>query len=150
MSQMPQNLSAQIVCPSPKVLDFNEKKASLGAHKIVTFMKGLFYSLWVRKVFHPHYSYFSNTFEVGFFFLVFVIDYNWCVFFLLLLGTNESFLEARNLSPSSRSVGTFNLKNFCTKLCSQLGAYELFCYFWSLPQKMNWWFYHEKTARYVV
>jgi hypothetical protein len=27
--QMPQNLSAQFVCPSPKVLDFNEKKASL-------------------------------------------------------------------------------------------------------------------------
>jgi hypothetical protein len=24
--QMPQNLSAQFVCPSPKVLDFNEKK----------------------------------------------------------------------------------------------------------------------------
>ena len=24
------NLSAQFVCPSPKVLDFNEKKASLG------------------------------------------------------------------------------------------------------------------------
>jgi hypothetical protein len=30
--QKPQNLSAQFVCPSPKVLDFNEKKASLGAH----------------------------------------------------------------------------------------------------------------------
>ena len=28
--QMPQNLSAQIVCPSPKVWDFDEKKASLG------------------------------------------------------------------------------------------------------------------------
>ena len=28
--QMPQNLSAQFVCPSPKVLDFNENKASLG------------------------------------------------------------------------------------------------------------------------
>ena len=28
--KMPQNLSAQFVCPSPKVLDFNEKKASLG------------------------------------------------------------------------------------------------------------------------
>ena len=84
-----------------------------------------------------------------FFLVVFVIDYNSCVFFLLLLGTNESFLEARNLSPSSRSVGTFNLKNFCTKLCSQLGAYELFCYFWSLPQKMNWWFYHERTATYM-
>ena len=28
--QMPQNLSVQFVCPSPKVLDFNEKKASLG------------------------------------------------------------------------------------------------------------------------
>ena len=27
--QMPQNLSAQLVCSSPKVLDFNEK-ASLG------------------------------------------------------------------------------------------------------------------------
>ena len=26
MPQMPQNLSAQIVFPSPKVLDFNEKK----------------------------------------------------------------------------------------------------------------------------
>ena len=24
--QMPQNISAQFVCPSPKVLDFNEKK----------------------------------------------------------------------------------------------------------------------------
>jgi hypothetical protein len=24
--QMPQNLSAQIVCPRPKVLDFNEKR----------------------------------------------------------------------------------------------------------------------------
>ena len=30
--QIPQNLSAQFVCPSPKVLDFNEKKASLGVH----------------------------------------------------------------------------------------------------------------------
>ena len=28
--EMPKNLSAQIVCPSPKVWDFNEKKASLG------------------------------------------------------------------------------------------------------------------------
>jgi hypothetical protein len=28
--QMPQNLSAQIVCSSPKVWDFDEKKASLG------------------------------------------------------------------------------------------------------------------------
>ena len=28
--QMLQNLSAQFVCLSPKVLDFNEKKASLG------------------------------------------------------------------------------------------------------------------------
>ena len=28
--QMPQNLSAQLVCSSPTVLDFNEKKASLG------------------------------------------------------------------------------------------------------------------------
>ena len=28
--QMPQNLNAQFVCPSPKNLDFNEKKASLG------------------------------------------------------------------------------------------------------------------------
>ena len=28
--QMPQNLSAQIVCPSPKFWDFDEKKASLG------------------------------------------------------------------------------------------------------------------------
>ena len=28
--QMPQNLSAQFACPSPKVLDFDEKKASLG------------------------------------------------------------------------------------------------------------------------
>jgi hypothetical protein len=25
-----QNLSAQFVCPSPKVMDFNETKASLG------------------------------------------------------------------------------------------------------------------------
>jgi hypothetical protein len=25
ITQMPQNLSAQFVCPSPKVLDFNEK-----------------------------------------------------------------------------------------------------------------------------
>ena len=30
LPQMPQNLSAQFVCPSPKVLDFNEKKTSLG------------------------------------------------------------------------------------------------------------------------
>ena len=28
--QIPQNLSAQFVCQSPKVLDFNEKKVSLG------------------------------------------------------------------------------------------------------------------------
>ena len=28
--QMPQNLSAQIVCPSPKFWDLDEKKASLG------------------------------------------------------------------------------------------------------------------------
>ena len=28
--QIPQNVSAQFVCPNPKVLDFNEKKASLG------------------------------------------------------------------------------------------------------------------------
>ena len=28
--QMPVNLFAQFVCPSSKVLDFNEKKASLG------------------------------------------------------------------------------------------------------------------------
>ena len=28
--QMPQNLSAQFVCPSPKVLDFNEKKGFIG------------------------------------------------------------------------------------------------------------------------
>ena len=28
--QMPLNSFAQFVCPSPKVLDFNEKKASLG------------------------------------------------------------------------------------------------------------------------
>ena len=28
--QMPQNLSAQIVCPTPKVWDFDKKKASLG------------------------------------------------------------------------------------------------------------------------
>ena len=27
---MPQNLSAQFVCPSPRVLNFKEKKASLG------------------------------------------------------------------------------------------------------------------------
>jgi hypothetical protein len=26
ISQMPQNLSAQFVCPSPKVLDFNGKR----------------------------------------------------------------------------------------------------------------------------
>ena len=26
ISQMPQNLSSQFVCPSPKVLDFNEKR----------------------------------------------------------------------------------------------------------------------------
>jgi hypothetical protein len=30
MPQMPQNLSAQFVRPSPKFLDLNEKKASLG------------------------------------------------------------------------------------------------------------------------
>ena len=28
--QMPQNVSAEIVCPSPKVWDFDGKKASLG------------------------------------------------------------------------------------------------------------------------
>ena len=28
--QMPQNLSAQYVCPSPKVLYFNEKKGFIG------------------------------------------------------------------------------------------------------------------------
>ena len=28
--RIPQNLSAQFVCPSPKVLDFNEKKVKLG------------------------------------------------------------------------------------------------------------------------
>ena len=28
--QMPQNLSAQFVCPYPKISDFDEKKASLG------------------------------------------------------------------------------------------------------------------------
>ena len=28
--KIPQNLFAQIVCPSPKVWDFDEKKASLG------------------------------------------------------------------------------------------------------------------------
>ena len=28
--QMPQNLSGQFVCPSPKVLDYKEKRASLG------------------------------------------------------------------------------------------------------------------------
>jgi hypothetical protein len=28
--QMPQNLSAQFVCPSPNVQDFNEKRASFG------------------------------------------------------------------------------------------------------------------------
>ena len=32
--QMPQNLSAQIVCPSPKVWDFDEKKALLGVHSL--------------------------------------------------------------------------------------------------------------------
>ena len=35
--QMPQNLSAKFVCPSPKDLDFNEKKALLGVP-----------SLWLR------------------------------------------------------------------------------------------------------
>ena len=30
--QMPNKLSVQFVCPSPKVLDFNEKRASLGVH----------------------------------------------------------------------------------------------------------------------
>ena len=29
-SKMPQNLSAQFVCPNQKVMDFNDKKASLG------------------------------------------------------------------------------------------------------------------------
>ena len=28
--QMPKNVSAEIVCPIPKVWDFDEKKASLG------------------------------------------------------------------------------------------------------------------------
>ena len=31
-SKIPQNLSAQIVCPSPQLWDFDEKKASLGVH----------------------------------------------------------------------------------------------------------------------
>ena len=30
ITQIPKNLSSQIVCPSPKVWDFNEKKVSLG------------------------------------------------------------------------------------------------------------------------
>ena len=30
ISQMAQNLSAQIVCPSPKVWDFDKKRAALG------------------------------------------------------------------------------------------------------------------------
>ena len=30
MPQMPQNVSAQFVCPSQKVMDFNDKKDSLG------------------------------------------------------------------------------------------------------------------------
>ena len=30
--KIPQNLSAQIVCPRPKLWDFDEKKASLGVH----------------------------------------------------------------------------------------------------------------------
>ena len=30
IAQMPQSLSAKFVSPSPKVLDFNKKKASLG------------------------------------------------------------------------------------------------------------------------
>jgi hypothetical protein len=29
--QMPKNLSAQFVCPSPKVLDFNEKRLHLAS-----------------------------------------------------------------------------------------------------------------------
>ena len=29
--QIPQNLSAQFVCPSPKVLDFNEKRLHWGS-----------------------------------------------------------------------------------------------------------------------
>ena len=32
--QMSQKLSAQFVCPSPKVLDFNEKKTSLGVRSL--------------------------------------------------------------------------------------------------------------------
>ena len=32
--QMPQNLFAQIVCPSPKVWDFDEKKTSWGVRSL--------------------------------------------------------------------------------------------------------------------
>ena len=35
--QMPQNLSAQIVCPSPEVWDFDEKKPSLGVRSYSVF-----------------------------------------------------------------------------------------------------------------
>ena len=35
--QMPPNLSAQIVCPSPEVWDFDEKKPSLGVRSYSVF-----------------------------------------------------------------------------------------------------------------
>ena len=38
--QMPQNLSAQFVCPSPKVLDFNEKRLYLDLQ---------FWAIWAVK-----------------------------------------------------------------------------------------------------
>ena len=39
IAQIPQNLSAQFVCPSPKVWDFDEKKASLGVRSPWLHMK---------------------------------------------------------------------------------------------------------------
>ena len=46
--QMPQNLSAQLVCPNPKVLDFNEKRLFWASvvyfHNLLTLIgKGLMY-----------------------------------------------------------------------------------------------------------
>ena len=49
--QMPQNLSAQFVCPSPKVLDFNEKRLhwvsvvfGSNKRKLLSFQKRVFMS----------------------------------------------------------------------------------------------------------
>ena len=42
--QMPQNLYAQFVCPSPKVLDFNEKSLHWASVVLAMYYKSLSYS----------------------------------------------------------------------------------------------------------